>query len=133
MLKTITQLTALAGVLASLPGIAKMGTANNQETGVNSATTAQAAHVLGLLSGKGGDLNMGNAAALLSGMSDTQSTEKAASPVPKRPMTLIRAAIEDAESNELASSSVEELPPDANAIAVDGRLQVYYPAGKSHH
>lgn len=130
MLKTLTQLTAAAGVLMSLPGIAKMTSATPHDNTKGALSSQDAAKVMTLLGGGTGDINMSNATSILTGIGEMGASQEKQPVRPKGPMTLIRMSA-DTEEQE---AKAEELPPDANVIAVDGRVQVYRPAGKpSHH
>lgn len=61
------------------------------------------------------------------------SASESAATQPARPsghMTIIRYSETDAKRNKKDGATVTKLPSDANATMVDGRLQVFYPAGK---
>jgi hypothetical protein len=45
-------------------------------------------------------------------------------------MTAFLCSNEKGNQGESAGAKVVELPPGAQAIIVDGRLQVFYPSGK---
>jgi hypothetical protein len=131
MLKAITRLTAAAGVLMSLPGIAKLGGIDQAKllgTDNSNASANASGNVLKLLTGAGGGaVNMNGIASLLTGVNGEM--EPAAKPsVPKHPAMLIRCTTSN-EDGESATTNVEQLPPGAQAMVVDGRIQVFYPSG----
>jgi hypothetical protein len=110
--------------------------------GMSTASSTESAGLLGLLSGKGIDLQgIGPMAALPklmnlmyghgAQMPELAASEKAAEPErPSGPTTVIRYNDVDSSLAKKPSASVTTLPPGASATIVDGRLQVFYPAGK---
>lgn len=116
--------------------------------GNNDSTSAKApskenTEVASLLRGKGINLQGLNSLTAIpkligllnagGGVPDLAPPEQSAEPErPAGPMTVIRySEAVNAKRGKKASPSVTALPPGASATIVDGRLQIFYPSGKS--
>jgi hypothetical protein len=136
MLRVVTatsRVAALVGVLAALPGIARVAQLSKSATHAKDGSLLldDRAEVLELLGGEGLDsqgLNLATVLPRLMGLNGASVKTTLAKPKPSRPMTVIhyRGVSADAEDTD-----VRQLPPGANATIIDGRLQIYYPSGTS--
>jgi hypothetical protein len=110
--------------------------ANGAKT--SSKTSTESPGILGLLSGKGIDpKNCSTLTAVPQLMKLIQgergeALESTTTQPPRTTgrVTIIRYREADAKRTQKAGATVTKLPPEANATVVDGRVQIFYPAGK---
>jgi hypothetical protein len=137
MISMFISVAAIVAVLLFVKGVSnirlpdqgqilqQLGSVAGKENGVFRMINGQKGAVPGQNATEGGF----NIASLLNGgtSAPTAHTEPAA---PEGSMTAFLCSNEKGNQGESAGAKVVELPPGAQAIIVDGRLQVFYPSGK---
>jgi hypothetical protein len=143
MIKLITLLlrvTALVGVVAALPSIARIAeqakSMNSENLTAMLTEGGEKAGALDLAGGKG----VGGQASSLASLSKLMglvgggdsflfpAAKPKSKPAPSLPSTFIHYIGPDQQSGRSDGTEIMQLPPGANATIVDGRLQIYYPA-----
>jgi hypothetical protein len=143
MLKLIFRVvrwTAILGLLVAVPKIISIQRSALDFVNVIAAQGKGATSLLGgqapSLQGASPTASVSKLMQLMSGQSagtSSASGDSAASDaetVPAGPTTVIYHPQPDAKRGKSGDTAVMELPPDASAIFVDGRLQIYYRSEK---
>jgi hypothetical protein len=142
----MAQMAALVGLLTTMPSVIRTAHQGNKmlrdnlhaaQGVMNEKSINQGANKIGLNIGQ--DLAMQSPSmamlpklmSLIGGGSEAESSTVQAKPEPPKCMTAICYNDPDENEDQSGHSQMTKIPAGANAMIVDGKLQIYYPHGKS--